>query len=649
MKKTIQTLFALFLISLFAVPFVSAAPIMNVEVKGVNEAGQPVAILAGENVPIKVSIRVMEDIEDVYARAELAYENGKITALTSAFDLYENSTYVLDASDGLYLGIPQDIASDSSNMSILIQLEDNDGDIIESEGIELKKNFMINLQRETNRLKIQNVTMPDVFNAGEKTLVTATIKNLGTNIQDDVYAQLAVSRLGVLSKEEIGSITEAGDDDDTQTIDIPLNLPAYIESGTYTLELKVFNDVLSTSYVRTIGIDGYRKSIKFTEVMPRDVVLDVEQDGRAVYRISILNLGTETQTYDISLADNVKDWGTVQIEPNTITLEGSEKKEIEVYVSPNKETLGEQIFTLSVNSDNKLIDELKLVADVKESELKFSTINPFLSSLIIAAIILVVVIVGMFGLRLRKEYNSRLKAVTQVAQAKDIGREEAKTEMTNIIHDMIGTIIKAKDSEKDDLIEKAAERASRILHPLRSDEVNDVMTGAVSKLSEDEEVEDKDKIEHKINVRNHTQNIIDKIIEKLKGKEEVDDVLHEVAHKIDAQELGKEGTGKAITTLEALRERLGNEIDSIQEEEEVIRKARKKKVKKKSKKKVKRRTKRVKSRTTARKLRKSKKTRKTRKRKKHFKKQVQAITAKKKEEKPSLVEKISTTKTVEKY
>ncbi len=637
------------------IPFVSAAPIMDVEVKGVSESGQPVSITAGENVPIKVSIRAMEDIDEVYARAELDYENGKITALTKAFDLYENSTYVLDASDGLYLGIPQDIVANSDNMSILIQLEDEDGDVIESEGIELKESFRIVLQRESNKLKIQNVTLPDVFKAGEKTLVTATIKNLGTNIQDDVYAQLTISRLGVLSKEEIGSIEEAGDEDDTETIDIPLILPTYIDSGTYTLELKVFNDELSTSYVRTIDIDGYRKSVKFTEVMPRDVILDVEQDGRAIYKVSILNLGTETQTYDLSLADNVKDWGTVQIEPNRVTLEGNEKKEIEIYVSPNRETLGEQTFTTAITSDNKLIEELKLVADVKESELKLSTINPFLYSLIIAAIILVVIIVGMFGLRLRKEYNSRIKAVTQVAQAKDIGREEAKNEITDLMHDMIGSIMTAKQSDKEGLIDRTAERASRILHPLRSDEVNEVMTGAVTKLSEDEEVDDIK--EHKINVRSHTQDIIGKIIEKLKGKEEVDDVLHEVSHKIEAQELGKEGTEKAITTLEALRERLGSEIGQIEEEEEVIKKAKKKRgkkqkkkakksKKKKAKKKAKKRkTKRVKARTTAKKQKK-----KTIKRKKkHSKKTVQTIVTKKKEEKPSLVEKISTTKTVEKY
>lgn len=692
MRKIISFITALFfLVALAAMPFVSAAPTFDVKVKGIPQSEEPVSVIAGENVPIRMAVRVMEDIEDVYARAEFDYKNGKVTTLSSAFDLLENSTYVLDGEKGLYLGIPQDIQlpDEGGDLFIHVQLEDDDGDVIDSEGIELQADFRVILQRETNKITIQNATMPEVFKAGEKTLVTATIKNLGTNMQSNLYGHLIVSRLGILSKEDIGSLSEAGDDNDEAAFDMPLILPDYTESGTYTLELKVFNDDVVTRYIRTINVDGVRTGLKFTEVLPRDVIMNVEQDGRAVYRVSILNLGTETQTYDIKLADDVKDWGTVQIDPERITLEENEKKVVEIYVSPNKETLGEKVFTTTVSSDNDVIEELKLVADVKESELKLSTMNPFLISLIVAAILLVVIIVGMFGLRLHGEYKSRIKAVKQVYEAKDIGREQAKEEVTGLMHDMMSMLMGAKEHEKEEIMKKTAERAAYILHPLNENEMNDVVTEVVSRLEKKEGLEEDEEAGHKINVRAQTRNFLDEIIDKLEGREDVDDVIHGVAQKLNIED-----PEKSISALESLRERLGEEIEKIkaEEEEEVVkgvhgadallkgsrkaRKARKKKaVKKKAGKKAKaknrkpakRKVKRVKGRAAAKK-KKSAKKKKTRKAKKEKRKRIirkrikrtikktETITkpakpAEKaeKKEKPTLAEKIITTRTIEKY
>ncbi len=445
MSNKLILILALSLLSSFLIPLVFAKPVFDVEVKDVLQIEEPVSIFAGENIPIKVKIRVFEDIRGAYLRAELEHSTGKISALSSEFDLEDNVTYVFDVEDGLYLGIPQDVDIDNKNKSvILVQLENEDGRVIKSENIELKKEFKIVLDREANNIKIQNVTLPDVLKADERTLVAVTLKNLGENIQNNLQGQLKISSLGILSKVDIGSIDESGDNDDEKTVYFPLIIPKFTSSGTYTLELKVFNDKISTSYSRTIDIDGQMQIVRFTEVIPQDILLDVQQDERAVFKISILNLGNSAQTYRVSLGDNAEDWGIVQINPSIITLNENQREIIEIYASPNSNILGEKIFNVKVTSEG-FIKEFQLAANVKERP-KLSSLNLKLISFIVVFVLLILISI-LFRAKLKAGLK-KLKAVIQKYKFRYIRRKKAEEKTSKKIVKLRGGTIAKKVSLK---------------------------------------------------------------------------------------------------------------------------------------------------------------------------------------------------------
>ncbi len=568
----------LYLLIAFAMFFLLALPLavansgsarFDVKVNGVAETEEPVSIVAGETISVTTIFRFPYDIDDVEIRAELTYSGGEVTAKSDEFDTEANTTYVRD----LYLAVPQYVEVDEE--FIIVSLEE-DEQVIVANGLEYETRFEIEIQKEKNKLLIQDVTKQAFFEAGEQSLVTVVVKNIGSRSQDNVDAKLSIPQLGIVSEKSIGHIAPADDEDDVVTVDLPLSIPTNTLKGTYTLKIRVFSDKTSAERIESVDIEGVEKEIVFTEVMAEDkeIIKEIEQGKRAVYTITILNLGTTKQTYEIDVRD-AKDWGTVQIDPEKVTLQEDESAAIDIYVVANEDVIGEKVFTVRVRSGKEIVDELKLVADIKKGEI--SKLDPFVLSLITVGAIFLFIILLFIGLSLRSEYKKRLKAVVAVGEAKDLGRQEAKEEAAGIFSNIVSKVFDAKEEHIEVAKERAAGRTSRVLEKLTGSEIEEIVGKAVDKLSE-KEVEKKS--EHKRKVIGHIQDIIDKIKHR-HGEKELDEVIGGVVGRLSEEEIEGVGVEKAVETLEGLKEKLGNEIErlKLEEEEEVVEEKAKKKKK----------------------------------------------------------------------
>jgi len=548
----------LYLFALFSFFFLLALPIaaansnltiFDVKIKGIAETEEPVSVTAGETIPITATFKIPDDIDDIIVKAELTYSDGKITAKTEKFDVAANTTYVRD----LYLAVPQYIKLDEE--SIIVSLEE-DSEIIVANGFEYKIDFEVDVQKESNRLTIQDITKQAFFEAGEESIVTVIIKNIGSRSQNNVYAELSIPQLGILSKESVGSIEPAESEDDTVEVDLPLSIPENTKEGVYTLRVSVFNDNVRVERIESVAIEGVKKEIMLTEVLveDKDIIKSIEQGKRATYKITILNLGTTEQTYSIE-AQDAKDWGTIQIYPERITLGEDESAAVDVYVAANYDAFGEKVFTLRVKSEDGKVNELKLVADIKKRE-PTSELDPFVLSLIVTGAILFFIILLLIGLSLRSEYKRRLKAVVAVSEAKDLGRKEAKEEAAEIVSNIVGKVFDADEKHKEVAKERAAGRATRVLESLTGAEIEEVVERAIDKLSEKET---KKKPEYRQKVISHIQDIIDKIRHRY-GEKEIDDVIGGVIQRLGREEGEEFNAEEALETLEKVREKLENEI-----------------------------------------------------------------------------------------
>lgn len=560
----LTALFALFFLSaLLALPLAvanSGPTRFEVKVNGVAETEEPVSIVAGETISVTAIFKFPYDIDDVRIKAELTYSGGKVTAKSEEFDVNANTTYT----KYLSLAVPQYVELDEE--FIIISLEEDEQTVI-ANGLEYKTHFEIEIQKEKNKLIIQDVTRQAFFKAGEQTLVTVVVKNIGSSSQNNVDAKLSMPQLGIVSEKSIGYIAPADDEDDVVTVELPLRIPSNIMKGTYTLKISVFNDKTSVEKIESVDIDGVKKEIVFTEVLLEDkeIIKDIEQGKRAVYKITIINLGTKKQTYTIDVRD-AKDWGTIQIDPERVTLQEDESAAIDIYVAANEDVEGEKVFTVVIKSDGEVVDELKLVADIKKGEI--TKLDPFVLSLMVVGALFLFIILLLIGLSLRSEYKRRLKAVVAVGEAKDLGRQEAKEEAAGIVSSIIDKVFGAKEEHLEVAKERAAGRTTRVLEKLTEPEIEEIIGKAVEKLSE-KEVEKKS--EYKRQVMGHIQDIIDKIKHRY-GEKELDEVINNVTERLSEEEIEEVGVEKAVETLERLREKLGKEIEKIklEEEEEVI-------------------------------------------------------------------------------
>ena len=570
----------------------AAAQTFNVSVKGIPQSQQPVSVKLGENVPVTITLTTNSDMEGIIAVAELEHSEGTAIAKTDPFDVEENVTYVLEYEDGLTIGIPND--AEEKEYNITVRLEDEDGDLISENGIDYETKFRIIIQREYNKLEIGSINIPDVFEAGERSLISISVKNIGSKDQDDVYLEARIPQLGIISETLAGDLSSDKEDDDNElSVELPMNFPEATETGAYVMYIRAYNEKTSSELTRDIRIEGVEREVLLTDITPLSIIEDIEQGKRGVFKIVILNLGTEDQTYTTELGEKV-DWATVQIEPKKVTLERDQNAVIEVFVAPNENVIGEKVLKITIRDEKGIIDDISLVADIKETLSAASNLSPVMTSLIGAAIIAFFLIIIFMGFKFKGEVKKRMQAAEVVSEAKEIGRSEARNEAineaSNLVSSIMDKVLQAKDEYKEVAKERAAGRANNVMQNLAEDEVEEVFDKAIKNLEEKKYEEiggDKDKRkEVGAQIRNNANDVLEKVANRVSEEEvDMDNVVDNVTEKLAEEEVDGVGVPTSIETLTKIRQKLGEQIEALksEEEEEVIGDASKGKAKKKFK------------------------------------------------------------------
>lgn len=594
MRKILLMLSVAFILILL--PLVSAETKFNVEVKGVSAEQAPISVSVGETVPVKAYIRTADDVEDCILTATLSYRDSESKANSNVFNAYKNATY----DKTLYLSIPtNEELKEITKYTVVVQLEDEDENVISSNNTQYKKTFEVIVQRKNNNLEIKDVSLPEVFDAGDEKLVAVTIENIGINAQDDVYVELSIPRLGVVSEEYAGLIPSPlyreGDENEV-TVNVPVKLPSVVETGAYVMDIRVFNENVEATQTKSVEISGVSREIVMTDIWTKEIIKDIEQGTKGVYQIVLTNLGTAKQTYVVK-AEGTKDWATVQIEPETVIIGKDSSQTVEVYVSPDVNVLGEKQFRVTIKNENgEFIRDIALVADIKEPGIEaIRKMDPFMTSLIGFAIVLFVVLLLFTGFKIKSEYNRRFKEAQHVIEAEVLGQEEArikaKEEASELVSKILNKVFEADEKHTEVAKERAASRAQEVVENLREDEIEEVFDNAVNKLSNEKtaDMDFDEKKETKKEIRSHVQDVLHKMTHRLNEKE-VDDVVEDVAEKLRDDEIEKSGVEGTIQSLSKLRDKLGDEIQrlEVEEEEEVILPGRKRKKKSRKAKTVKR-------------------------------------------------------------
>ena len=381
MKKILGALIALFVLATL-IPGVMAS--MSVEVDG--SSASPVSVVRGETVPIRVTFSENTDYSDVVVEAELRYENSKKVEVSStALDLISGTTYIKT----LNLKAPEDIEATSPGevYALTVDIKDGNGNELEWES------FDITVQRTDDQLEIQKVLKTSTVEAGKTLLVTAVVKNTGSDRLDDVYVRMSIPELGLTTEERAGDLVavDDGDKEDTESVVLSLKIPSSATQGAYSLEIKAYNDDAETTKKDSINIAGTQGITQSTEVYANKVIGSVAQGETSAYKFTLLNVGGSSAVYSVSV-QGIDGWATAAVNPASATVvQKDSTATLTVYITADKNAaLGQHIATVTVKSGDTAIKQLSIVSEVTESGT--FAIDPLLITAVILAIILIVLV-----------------------------------------------------------------------------------------------------------------------------------------------------------------------------------------------------------------------------------------------------------------
>jgi flagellar basal body-associated protein FliL len=395
--KKLLVSFVMLVSVLFMASIVSAAtPLVtgsvNVEVDGIDWDNSP-AIVVGDTLNVKVEFESAVNASDITVEVEVEGERRSVDAQTSLFDVEEGHRYVKT----LRLEVPFDLKDELSGFADL-SVE------ISGSGFKTTDFRELRVQRESFKVDIKSIGVPQTVKAGDTFPVDIVLKNIGYNDLDDVYVTAKISALDIEKSVFFGDIVAlecddtAGpidnygveidrkcneDDEDTTSGRIFLQLPFDTNPGVYALELEIESEDMVSSKTVQVVIENAFSEGHF--IVSGDQLLIVNPTNQlVVYRL----VPQSTAVVSVSLSESV------------VAVSAGSSRTVTVDATSN--VLGTQTYAVNVfSADGTLVDT---VSFSKNFEGRDATSSIVVLTIVLAIIfiVLLVVLIVLLGKKPKK-------------------------------------------------------------------------------------------------------------------------------------------------------------------------------------------------------------------------------------------------------
>ncbi len=311
----------------------------------------------GEDIDIEVRLLATSDDSNIVVKAEVdGLERNTRTRSqedeTEVFDVDAGKTYI----KRLRVNVPRDSDIDEYDLRITVTNRRDD---------RVEEDISLSLDTPRHDVSVEDVVVnpSGVVQAGRALLTTVRVENRGEDDEEDVKVTVSIPELGVSTSDYLDELN-ADDEEDSE--ELYLRIPENAKSGEYTLRVAVsYNDGFDTSVEeRKIKVEGTDE-----QTMPQVSVVGGVQELTAggagvAYPVVLTNGGNSAKTY--MLQANAGNWATVTFSPsNVVVVSPGETQTVTMTVAANKDAApGDYVFTVSVLSDGKVIQEGTLTARV---------------------------------------------------------------------------------------------------------------------------------------------------------------------------------------------------------------------------------------------------------------------------------------------
>jgi len=406
--------FALFLISMFAVGAVAQDTNTDDSTDGNDLANDPagpveidyikingdyysedeiIPVDRGTDLEIRFKLFALADADNLRLSARITgLEHGDIYETTRPFEVDAGEGYTKN----LELAIPGSMPLDDFYLRLLI---------LDRHGTLYEKNYDLRIRTDRHNLVIKDaVFSPGLeVEAGKSLLVTTKIFNAGEK-GESIKVTAEIPELKIMQADFI-SYLEAGSSAISQELFLPI--PDCAEAKDYDAIVKAEYGPFSTEVTKTVTIlegknceQGSEQEDDMTFITVGAASQIAQPGKKAVYPVSITNLGAEAKIYSV-FVDGASDWGTYNVVPSPVfTVGAGESAAAFVEMTPLSGAAGQKIFTLSFKAGDDVVDQKTLsinidgeAADTTEAAAKKAKSSTVKMLEILLGIVIVVLIV----------------------------------------------------------------------------------------------------------------------------------------------------------------------------------------------------------------------------------------------------------------
>ena len=215
---------------------------------------------------------------------------------------------------------------------------------------------------ENDFVVLDNIEFIETVSCGSQVEITADVWNIGSKDQEEVSVVLQSEELGITEQIDIGDIDVFED----ERISFLFNMPQGTEEKLHLFSLLVLDeygdrfendfDEDQAEFQIYLKVEG--NCISEPKVtISADLESEAEAGKELIIKVTIINTGTETGTFDISLSDYT-DWASLgSVVPESITLEPGELKEVLITLNVNSGVSDNQNFEVIVTEGTKVLTQ----------------------------------------------------------------------------------------------------------------------------------------------------------------------------------------------------------------------------------------------------------------------------------------------------
>jgi len=277
----------------------------------------------------------------------------------------------------------EDIYDSSSRYKLYVKAyEDGEEDTLCTDHEDSDYFQDIKIEKNSYDVILDNIDLTTPVPCGEEAEVTATLYNIGTHDEDKVIARIYNKELDVDLTSDVYSLDEG----DSQKVSFTFRIPEDAEEKIYTLKLwtefkyKKSSETYreqSDDYTYTLKVEG---NCKAEEIKSALITAELDSETpeaiagkQVIVKSTIKNTGNTATTYTISVYGNSA-WSSLSaIDPQTITLNPGESKDVNIFLDIDKDTEGEKRLYIQLKDTQGNIIKVKLpdgqIADSQGVEL----------------------------------------------------------------------------------------------------------------------------------------------------------------------------------------------------------------------------------------------------------------------------------------